>query len=62
MKFKQSNVNQNSPNNIRTKKNFHSFSWCFSVYSGTFDCQTAFEYNYGRKSKEVAICVIRSIT
>ena len=30
-------------------------SCLFSVYSGTFDYLTAFEYNYGRKSKEVTI-------
>ena len=34
---------------------FSLFSCLFSVYSGTFDYQTAFEYNYGRKSKEVTI-------
>ena len=44
------------------RRTVKGFSWYFSVYSGTFDYYTAFEYNYGRKSKEVAICVIRSIT
>ena len=34
---------------------FSLFSRPFSVYSGTFDYYTAFEYNYGRKSKEVTI-------
>lgn len=32
---------------------FLSVFLCF--YSGTFDYSTAFEYNYGRKSKEVTI-------
>ena len=47
---------------INTEKNCKSFSRYFSVYSGTFDYYTAFEYNYGRKSKEVTICGIESIT
>ena len=37
---------------------FSLFSCPFSVFSGTFDYSDAFGYNYGRKSKEVAICEI----
>jgi len=34
---------------------FSLFSCPFSVCSGAFDSFAAFEYNYGRKSKEVTI-------
>jgi hypothetical protein len=40
---------------MNTEKNCKRFFSVFSVYSGTFDYQTAFEYNYGRKSKEEKI-------
>lgn len=33
-----------------------------SRQSYTFDYQTALKYNYDRKSKEVLICEVRSIT
>lgn len=35
---------------MNTEKNCKRFSRYFSVYSGTFDYLTAFEYNYDRKS------------
>jgi hypothetical protein len=40
---------------IERSLGFSLFSWPFSIYGGTFDYLTAFEYNYGRKSKEVTI-------
>ena len=40
---------------IERSYGFSLFSCPFSVFIRTFDSFAAFEYNYGRKSKEVTI-------